>query len=116
MPRLPLRRLPTPLSPDSERGDSDLASPLKILERGDAPVEPLPPTMTFIGTKDPLIDQSRRLAAVMEARGERCELKIYPGEPHAFHAFVLREAARECWRDQFRFLRDALGDDFPARK
>ena len=105
-----------PNDPDGERRASDLASPLKILERGDEPVVPLPPTLAFIGTKDPLIDQCRRLASVMEARGERCALKIYPGEPHAFHAFVLRETARECWRDQFRFLRDVLGDDFPARR
>ena len=28
----------------------------------------------------------------------------YPGEPHAFHALVMREAAQRCWRDTFAFL------------
>ena len=28
----------------------------------------------------------------------------YPGELHAFHALVMRESARRCWRDTFAFL------------
>ena len=32
----------------------------------------------------------------------------YPGEVHAFHAFVWRPQARQCWAQQFAFLQRHL--------
>ena len=56
------------------------------------------------GTADPLLDDTRRLHAALRARGAVSEVKYYPGEPHAFHAFVFRESAKRHWRDTFAFL------------
>ena len=82
----------------------DLADPLVLFERGEAPARPLPPFFLPVGTKDPLLDDTRRLARALRALGAVAEERYYPGEPHAFHAFVMREVARQCWRDTYDFL------------
>src|SRR5262249_50624931 len=90
---------PTP--PD----DIDLADPLVVLERDEATDRPLPPFFTFVGTRDPILDDTRRLHAALKRRGATCEIRYFPGEAHAFHAMVWRPAALECWRDSFEFLK-----------
>ena len=40
----------------------------------------------------------------LEGLGARAQLDLFAGEMHAFHAFVWRDAARRCWRNQFAFL------------
>jgi acetyl esterase len=80
-----------------------LADPLRLLEDR-APDRPLPPAFVLVGTRDFLLDDSRRLHAALTARGARSELRIYPGEIHAFHALPWRDAARDCWREQRAFL------------
>lgn len=85
-------------------GALDLADPLLVLERGIAPVRPLPPFFVPIGTKDPVLDDSRRLKAALDHLGSPCEIRFYQGEVHAFHAFVWRENAQQCWKDTFTFL------------
>ena len=87
----------------------DLADPLVALERGAPPDRPLPPFFVSCGTWDPLLDDARRLARALEALGAPCELRVYPREPHAFHAFVMTKNARRCWRDTFHFLDAQLG-------
>lgn len=82
----------------------DLADPLHVFERGDAPDRPLPPFFAPCGTKDPLMDDHRRLQAALDAMGVECETPFYEGEPHAFHAVFFRAKARQCWADTFRFL------------
>lgn len=82
----------------------DLADPVVALERGNPPERPLPPFFISCGTADPLLGESSRLERAIQALGGRCESRYYEGEPHAFHAFVLRESARRCWRDSFEFL------------
>ena len=85
--------------------DTDLADPLLVLE-GDEPTDrPLPPFYTFVGTRDPILDDTRRLHAALERRGATCEIRYFPGEAHAFHAMVWRPAAMECWRGSFEFLK-----------
>ncbi|NOU34557.1 MAG: alpha/beta hydrolase [Polyangiaceae bacterium] len=83
----------------------DFADPLTLLERGEAPDRPLPPFFLSVGTRDPLLDDTRRMDAALRHLGVPVETRYYPGEFHAFHAFVMRAAARQCWRDQFAFLR-----------
>lgn len=82
-----------------------LASPLRLLERP-APEgsRPLPPFFVAVGTADPLLDDSRRLRAAVEARGGTCELAIYPGEIHGFNAMLWRPAARAKWKAVAEFL------------
>lgn len=85
-------------------GGLELADPLVILERGERPDRPLPPFFAPVGTRDPLLDDTRRLKVALEQLDVPCVVEYYPGEVHAFHAFVFRPNATRCWRDTFRFL------------
>lgn len=89
----------------------DLADPLCVLERGEKPDRPLPPFFAPCGTSDPLIDDSRRLKRALDRLNIPCSAPEYPGEHHAFHAFIFREAALKCWRDTFEFLGPLAGID-----
>jgi acetyl esterase/lipase len=82
-----------------------LADPLRLIEE-QKPVRPLPPLCVFVGTRDFLLDDSRRLHAAVQAHGTRSELHIYPDEIHAFHALPWREATRSCWSEKRRFLQE----------
>ena len=82
----------------------ELADPLVVLERGLAPARPLPPFFIPVGTKDPVLDDSRRLQAALDRLGASSEIRFYEGEVHAFHAFVWRKNAQQCWKDTFTFL------------
>ncbi len=82
----------------------DLADPLVLLEREEAPARALPPFFLSVGTADPLLDDTRRLAAALERRGVPVEARYYPREMHAFQALVFRRAARDCWQSTFAFL------------
>ena len=82
----------------------DLADPLLFLERGEEPSRPLAPFFLPVGTRDPLLPDTRRLAAALRAMGVDAEDAYYPGELHAFHALVMRPNARRCWSDTFAFL------------
>jgi acetyl esterase len=94
----------------------DLADPLLMLENGIELQRPLPPFFLPVGTRDPLIDDTRRMEAVLAARGVACEARYYSGEVHAFHAFLWRPNARQCWRDVYGFLDRTLpGDRDPQR-
>jgi acetyl esterase len=85
-------------------GPMELADPLLLLERGEAPDHPLPAFFAPVGTKDPLLDDTRRLKAALDRLGAVCEARYYPGEVHAFHALVWRKNARQCWQESYRFL------------
>ncbi len=80
------------------------ADPVVHLERGLVPDRPLPPFFSLVGTKDPLIDDTRRLHTALQQLGVESEMHIYPGELHAFHALVWRRVSRDCWRQQLAFL------------
>lgn len=86
-----------------------LADPVVWLERGQAPQRPLPPFFAPVGTRDPILDDTRRLDAAVRALGGDCEARYYPGELHAFHAFMWRANAAACWRETFDFLGRSLG-------
>jgi len=93
------------LGPSPDPVATELADPLRVLERGDPPERPLPPFFTAVGTKDPLLDDTRRLEAVLGRMGVTCEARYYEGEVHAFHALIWRANARRCWRHTYSFLR-----------
>ncbi len=88
----------------------ELSDPLLVLERGAAPGRPLPPFCVPVGTADPVLDDTRRLAAALDALGVACDARYYSGEHHAFHALIWRDAAKRCWRDIFDFLDLHLGE------
>ena len=88
-----------------------LADPLRVLEEAVAglPVQrgidrALPPFFAPVGTRDPLLDDTRRLEKALAALRVPCEARYYPGGIHAFHALVWDPAARRCWRDALAFL------------
>ncbi len=92
----------------SRPGGLELADPVVVLENAKPPERPLPPMFTFVGTKDPVLDDTRRLHAALTKLGSRCEVTYYPGELHAFHAMVWRPSARDCWKKQLDFLREVV--------
>jgi acetyl esterase len=94
--------------PDTH-GGLELADPLVLLERGEAPERALPPFFAVVGTRDPLLDDTRRLKRALDRLGVRCDVRYYPGELHAFHALVFRPNAVQCWRDTYRFADECCG-------
>jgi acetyl esterase len=82
----------------------DFADPVRWVERGDRPSRPLPPFFLPVGTRDPLLDDTRRLAQALRALGTTADDRYYEGEVHAFHALVMLRAARQCWKDSYDFL------------
>lgn len=86
----------------------DLVDPVVAFERGDPPRRPVPPVFLSVGTADPLLDDTRRMDVALRRLGVDVTTKYYPGEVHAFHAFVWRKNARRCWRDTFGFLERVL--------
>jgi acetyl esterase len=85
-----------------------MADPLRVLERADKTDRPLPPVFAAVGTRDPLLDDTRRLARTIVRLGGFCDDRYYDGELHTFHALMWRENARQYWRDLFDFLDEAL--------
>jgi acetyl esterase/lipase len=91
----------------SDHGRSiDLADPLVAFESGSRLVldRPLPPFFAAVGTRDPLLDDTRRLEKALANLNVPCEARYYRGGIHAFHAFVWNPSARRCWRDALAFL------------
>jgi acetyl esterase len=83
---------------------AELADPLLVLERGIAPTRPLPAWYLAVGTRDPVQDDTRRMAAALAALGAPCRAAYFEGERHAFQAVVVTPAARRCWGEAFGFL------------
>lgn len=88
----------------STPGLLDLADPLVVLERAIAPARPLPAFFLPVGTRDLLLDDTRRMKAALDRLGAPNEVRYYPGEPHAFHAIVIRAKAREHWAHAYAFI------------
>ena len=86
-------------------GTWPMADPLVTLEQSQSLERPLPPIFAPIGTKDPVLDDTRRLHKALTKLDVPCEAPIYEGELHAFHAFYWRKRARECWASWFNFLK-----------
>ena len=98
------------VDPASDAKSRELADPLNIIEGTSEWARPLPPFFVPVGTADPLIDDTRRLAVALKRLGVAHEARYYKYGPHAFHAFVPLRIARQCWQDTFKFL----GQHLPA--
>jgi acetyl esterase len=89
---------------------TELADPIRVIESAaGVPHEErfprrLPPFFAPVGTRDPLLDDTRRLEKALRTLGVPVEARYYPGGIHAFHALVWDPAARRCWRDALAFL------------
>jgi acetyl esterase len=82
--------------------------PLERRDLGPTGERPLPAFFAPVGTRDPLLDDTRRLEKALTNLGVPVEARYYPGGIHAFHAMVWDPAARRCWRDALAFLDRAL--------
>ncbi|MSP15354.1 MAG: hypothetical protein EXR73_01865 [Myxococcales bacterium] len=89
-------------------GGTDLADPLLLFESDTLPARPLPAFFAGVGTRDPLLDDTRRLEAALMRRGVTCRASYHEGEVHAFLALVFRREARRYWRELFAFLDEQL--------
>jgi acetyl esterase len=85
-------------------GPAPLADPLLILESEQVMRAPLPPFFLSVGTRDPLLDDTRRLAAALAKRNVPHEVKYQPGGFHAFQAFTPLASAQQAWSDLDAFL------------
>ena len=85
--------------------EAELASPLRLLE-APAPegARPLPPFFIAVGTKDPLLPDSRRLVDALRLKGVEVRYEVYPGELHAFDVLIHRRNAQAKWAACFDFL------------
>ena len=90
--------------PPSRRRDGELASPLRFLETAPRPDRDVPPVFAPCGTADPILDDSRRLAAALRGLDVDHWAPLYHRGPHAFHALVWSGLARQCWKDQDAFF------------
>jgi acetyl esterase len=81
----------------------ELASPLLVLEHAAPPARPFPACFAIVGGRDPVRDDSLRLARALDRLGVPHEVRVYPGGLHAFHAWGLTQRARQAWGDQLRF-------------
>jgi acetyl esterase len=93
----------------------DLADPLVFLERGQSPDRPLPRFYVPVGTRDPLLDDTRRLGLALGRLNVHHQVAFYPGELHAFHALHWRPAARRCWQEMQAFIETSFREHAVAR-
>ncbi len=87
----------------AQRANPALADPVCIIEQ-EAPERALPPAFLAVGGWDPLREDNRRMAQALSARGGEVVERTYPRQIHAFHAFVFRKPARQCWREMLDFV------------
>lgn len=95
-------------------GAHALANPLTFIEQGNEPDRPLPAFHLPVGTADPLLDDSRRMSAALDALGVPNLASYYPRQPHAFHVAVPLPEAKRCWRDMHAFLAEHAGPIHPG--
>lgn len=81
------------------------ADPLLALESELPLARPWPATFASVGGKDPILEDTRRLARALEARGVTVEAPEYPGGIHAFQALVGNAEAEANWEATAAFLR-----------
>jgi acetyl esterase len=73
------------------------------------PLAGMPPAHLIVGSLDPLVDDSRRLAAALKAAGVPCELEVYDGINHGFIRYGrLIATARRALGDCAAALRKGL--------
>lgn len=90
----------------SEASGRELAEPLLAYRDLKTPPHGFPEFFLPVGSLDPVIGDSERLAAELARLGQKDRLKTYPGVNHAFYIGRMTPGspAAECWADIFAFL------------
>ena len=81
-----------------------LADPILPLESKLELKRPFPPTLSFVGTKDPVLDDTRRLERALKERGIKHEVIYVPKGLHGFHLAIWTTSAQQAWQSQIEFL------------
>lgn len=97
-------------------GDCALADPLSMLEEGRPWSRPLPSFFAAAGSRDPILDDTRRLASALQAHGARHEVHVHAGQGHSFMAMMWRAEAQRFWARLFAFLDRELHAVSEARR
>ncbi|MDI6796534.1 MAG: alpha/beta hydrolase [Desulfatibacillaceae bacterium] len=88
-----------------------LADPLLIMESDALPDRPFPSVFAMVGTRDILLDDTKRLEQALIIKNMDHLARYYQGEGHAFQAIPWRKQAMQFWRDNFEFLAQRLKQD-----
>lgn len=80
------------------------ANPLAFLESAPPPDRPFPATFALVGSNDPVIGDTIRIAPAVRALGATADAKVYEGGMHAFHAMRWKSLAKLAWADQLGFM------------
>ncbi len=83
---------------------ADLADPVRLLEASPKLERPLCPIFASVGSRDPLIDDTRRAQVACKQLGGEFRTQIYESARHAFQAIIFRSDAQASWRDSLDFL------------
>ena len=57
-----------------------------------------------MGTKDPVLDDTRRLERALKERGIKHEVIYVPKGLHGFHLAIWTNSAQQAWQSQIDFL------------
>ncbi len=87
---------------------ADFANPVHMLNDTTLLNRPLPPCYLFVGKKDILMHDSQVFEKVLDGAGVEVESHYVDDVDHAFHGFLWRSAAQECWKNIIEFLEHAL--------
>lgn len=85
------------------------ANPLAFLESAPPSDRPFPATFALVGSNDPVMGDTLRIAPAVRALGATAEAKVYEGGMHAFHAMRWKSLAKAAWADQLGFMAKHLG-------
>ena len=84
--------------------ETALADPLVILESDIVSDRPMPTVYAMAGTRDILLDDTRRLEKALAKRGIQHKVHYYPKRGHAFHLLGISPEAKNAWRENLEFL------------
>ncbi len=93
---------------EGDSTDVTLANPLSWIESLPELPKDFPAVFAPVGSKDPIVEDTRRLARALAERSAPVEAPEYPGQGHAFHALFWTAAAKQCWNDTHDFLQRHL--------
>jgi len=91
----------------SEAANTEMADPLRVLERGERPERPFPAVIATVGSEDPILDDSVRLGRALRTLDVPHRIEVYEGEGHAFQLMTWRRQAKRAWRDAMGFVEAA---------
>ncbi len=101
LPGKPLTEVIAPYVGSADRYDP-LMSPIY------GPLDGLPPTLLMSSTRDVLLSQTVRFHLALRAGGNKADLFVYEGMPHAFWAFADCPETEAAYAEQAGFLKSCL--------